>query len=72
MTLTVFPTAFLRLTVSGTEQVQLTDKAIRTLNGLANRFGIRRIVLLAFDVRLHVGRRHKFNFMPERRELPCQ
>ena len=40
------------------------------LHGLANRFGISRVVLLAFDIRLHVDRRHKFHVMPERRELP--
>src|SRR5271166_4659745 len=44
---------------------------IGPLHGLANRFGIDRVVLLAFDVRLHVGRRHELHFMPERRELRC-
>ena len=36
------------------------------LHGLANRLGVGRVVLLAFDVRLHIGRRHKFNFMSKR------
>jgi hypothetical protein len=31
---------------------------IGPLHSFANRFGISRVILLAFDVRLHIGRRH--------------
>ena len=45
---------------------------IRPLHRLANRLGVGRVVLLAFDVRLHIDRRYEFNFMPKRSELANQ
>jgi len=41
----------------------------RTLNRLANRFGIGGIVLIALHVRLHVLRRHQPHLMPKRTQL---
>ena len=41
----------------------------RALNRLANRFGVGRIVLVAFNVRLDVLRRHQPYLMPKRSEL---
>ena len=41
----------------------------RALHGLADGFGICRIVLLAFDIRLHVGRRNQPHGMAEGLQL---
>src|SRR5436309_1597704 len=41
----------------------------RARNRFANRFGIGGVVLVAFDVRLHILRRHQPHLMPKRAQL---
>jgi hypothetical protein len=42
----------------------------RPRNRLADRFGIRSVVLVPFDVGLHVLRRHQPHLMAQRTQLP--
>ncbi len=43
----------------------------RPCDDLTDRFSICRIILVSLDVSLHVGWRHKANFMSQRNQLTC-
>jgi hypothetical protein len=48
----------------------LHEAHARTHDGFADRLSIGSIVLLAFEIGLHVGRRHQPNSMAEGLQLP--